>query len=244
MLDRMESYMWPGAKIGAGASRVSEGGRYRENLNQQKIVFSNRIFRKCIQEIQLLPPKEAARLLESHIDSTLSAYIDAYQSGADPNIEREEEGGEPVFQGLRYKLFALLLIAGASELTDNHAVVGKVANIALEQKKSVSEKFADAPSLEIRVSAQHVYLVDKSLWNTYILSAGLYGTHPHKDLPEFNDIAQRYVEKSLVDYTARRTEFDDDPFKKVVPDKEYIKVRCVEEATDDDVLLLLGVVPQ
>ena len=79
-----------------------------------------------------------------------------------------------------------------------------------------------------------------SLWNPVFLSTALYGTHPHKNSPEFDDIAKRYAECFLVDYSARYTEYDPLPFKEVVPEKKYIKIFCVEHATDDDVLLLMG----
>ena len=44
-----------------------------------------------------------------------------------------------------------------------------------------------------------------------------------------------------MDYTANRNEYDRIAFKVVEPDQEYIKIRYFSEATDDDVLLLLGI---
>ena len=112
--------------------------------------------------------------------------------------------------------------------------MNKLAQVALEQKE-VASKLREP-------FFQKGYVQVLSLWNPVFLSTALYGTHPHKDLPEFSDIGKRFVGRSLVDYSARYTEYDPLPFKEVVPDKGYIKVHYVEHATDDDVLLLMGLV--
>ena len=54
-------------------------------------------------------------------------------------------------------------------------------------------------------------------------------------------MGKRYIEQPFVDYTANRTEFDDSFGMEIVPDKEYIKIRLFDDATDDDVLLLLDI---
>ena len=232
-LDRMGHYMFSGATIGVGSSiTIDDSGRYRMGVNHQKIILSSRDFRKCVQEMKLLPQKEAARLIERHLDSALSAWIAAYESGADASFLGEKEDGKPVLRGLRYRVWALLLIAGTHELTDCHAAVKKVANLALEQKRNM-------PEFEEPIQ-QLWFLAEVSLWNPIILSAGLYGTHPRKDSPEFSDIGKRYAEHQIVDYSARRNEYESISFIAVEPDKEYIKIRYFEEATDDDVLTLLG----
>ena len=137
-LDRMEHY-----QTLAGSLVMSSDGL--------GAILSSRIFRKCVEEMRLLPPKEAARLIESHIDKTLPAYIDKYnqriQEAFDGEAafaarkeQAEKEGhsfipgisaiapgegkdGQPILYGLRFKLLALLLIAGSCEHTDCHAVV-------------------------------------------------------------------------------------------------------------------------
>jgi hypothetical protein len=243
MLDRMEHYNWPGASIGAGEIRVhNDAGRYKDNIDKQNIVLSSRVFRKCIQEIKLIPQKEAIRLIETHLDNALLAYTNAYEFGASPTLASDKDG-KPVLKGIRYKVFALLLIAGMCEFTENHVMVRKVAEFAFDQKtrglKRISE--IDYPNPHVASFAQFVYLTDTSLWNPYILSAGLYGTHPRRNSPEFKKFADRLTEHSLVDYTANRTEFDDHFGMEVVPDRGYIKIRLFKSATDEDVLTLLGI---
>ena len=233
MLDRIQYYEFSAPLIESRPFTLDDGGRYQRGLDRQNVILSNRAFRKCLQEIKLLSPREAALLIERHLDSALSAYIAAYESAANPWLLSEGEDGKPVFQGLRYRVWALLLIAGTSELTNSHEAIRKVANVALEQKRDMPE-FED-PFLQL------VYLTQESLWNPHILSAGLFGTHPHRDSPEFSDIARRFSEHQIVDYTARRNEFESIAFIAVEPDKEYIKLRFFEEATDDDVLRLLGI---
>ena len=80
-----------------------------------------------------------------------------------------------------------------------------------------------------------------SLCNPHILSAGLYGTNPYKDLPGVAGFGERYIEHLIVDYTANRTEYEDSFLMQVVPDKGYIKIRYFEKATDEDVETLLAV---
>ena len=250
-LDRIEHY-----QTLAGSLAMSSDGL--------GVILSSRIFRKCVEEIRSLSPEESARLIKSHIDKTLPAYIDKYNQRiqeafdgetafamAKEKAEREgrsfspgilaidpDEGkdGQPILYGLRFKLLALLLIAGSCELTDSHAVVNRIAQAAWEQKEVASKL------REPRFQKGYVQVL--SLWNPVFLSTALYGTHPHKDLPEFSDIGKRFVGRSLVDYTARYTEYDPLPLKEVIPNKDYIKVRYVERATDDDVLLLMGFTDQ
>ena len=192
MLDRIEYYMFSGAAIGDSPFTIDDRGRYRLGLDQQNVILSNRAFRKCLQEIKLLPPKEAAQLIEKHLDSALSAWGDAYASGASPTVSSEGKDGKPVLRGMRFKVLALLLIAGTCELTDCHAAVRKVANFSLEQKRNI-------PEFETPLQ-QLFFLSEVSLWNPIILSAGLYGTHPRKNSPEFKNFADRYAEHQIVDY--------------------------------------------
>ena len=84
------------------------------------------------------------------------------------------------------------------------------------------------------------YLSGVSLNNPLILSAGLYGTSPHKNSPVAAGFGERYIEKLIVDYTANRTEYDDHFLMEVVPDKRYIIIRYFEKATDEDVDALLA----
>jgi hypothetical protein len=241
MLDRMAPYRFPGIRSD-GMFSPDDNGRYKLNMDQQKEVLSSRVFRKCVQEVQLLPKKEATRLIEKHLEKAFSAYINAYESKEPTDLREDKKDGSPVYHGLRNKVFALLLIAGTCELTDTYALVNKVANVASEQKNWSLEIIAgaDIPSEYVSI-AQNVALTQSTLWNPPILCAGLLGTHPRKNLPEFDVLSKRYIEHSLVDYTAPLTEYDRVPFIPVKPDKEYIKIRYFEGATDDDVLLLLGI---
>jgi hypothetical protein len=205
-------------------------------LEQQRIILSSRCFRKCVQEIKLLPKKEAARLIEKHLDEALAAWTAAYESGESPSFLSDGKDGTPVLRGMRYKVLALILIAGTCELTDCQAAIRKVANVALEQKKNIPPEYNSS-------FLEWCFLAEVSLWNPMILSAGLYGTHPQKNAPEFKDITERYAEHQIVDYTAKRNEYEGRgrTSRAVEPDKEYIQIRYFEKATDEDVLLLLGV---
>ena len=238
MLDRPEHYDEASPAIHGSLISFSPG-------TQQKIVFSNRLFRKCVQEMKFLPQKEAARKIENHIDETLQAYMAEYelcfnrhkhfddldQKGLNVPVDSKDLPPPSNIRWLRYKLHALLLLAGTYELTDCHAAVSRVAHAALNQKEGV---------LELGIPRNQRFVLDSlSLLNPMILAAGLYGTHPDKGSPKFNDIAERCVEHQMVDYTARFTEYDHGAFRMVDPDKEYIQVRYFEKAAEEDVLTLL-----
>ena len=237
MLDRTEHYLWPGAKVGAGTSLLmNDEGRYQKSSILQNRILSSRVFRKCLQEIRLLPPKEAARLIEDEINEVLPIYLNAYNDFTESRAYiipySDTKDGKPVISGLRYKLLALLLIVGTCELTDTHEIVRKAVTVAFDQKEKLSQ--LSDPHL------QFIYMTEVSLCNPVVLSAGLYGTFPQKNRPEISVYGKRYVTHSLVDYTAQRTEFDDSVGMEIVPDKDFIKIRYFESATDEDVLALLA----
>ena len=237
-LTLIEPYMRAGAKIGGSQLRtVDDKGRYQTNLTDQKIILSNRIFRECLRETRLLSEIEAARLIEKEIKETLPLYIDASKNFlvSEPRIIciSDSKDGKPVLSGLRYKLLALLLIAGDCELTGIHETVRRVAQIALDQKESVSE-FNDS-------HLQFSYMANVSLCSPIALSAGLYGTSPHKDLPEAAPYAERYAEYQYTDYSGSQTEFDIEfDLITTIPKEDIIDLRFFESATDEDVIALLA----
>ena len=223
-----------------------DGGRYQFNSNEQAIVLSNRLLRKCLQEIKQLSPKEASRLIENQLDTTLVKYTelrDQYiRAQPEPfpvrdaagNIVHEAEASIAHFEfwkkrnalmGTRYKLLGLLFIAGACELTDCYAAVSNVANIALE---SIGNVQANPSALE-------------SLWQPHFLATAVYGTNPRKNDPAFRRIAARFTENQLAGYDARRTEYESKLGVTGPMGGTPIKLRYFASATDEDVLTLLRV---
>ena len=233
----MEYYIYPGFRyFQVGMNTVDDKGRLRCNLADQKMIMSSRAFRKCLHEICLLPKDEAAWWIENEIQETLPLYLDTLkkcESGLIPLSYSEREDGKPVLPGLRYKLLALLLIAGTCELIDAHETVCQVVQVALEEKIRISKM--NLPPVQSMGR-----LTKGSLWNPVILCAGFYGTSPYQDLPQLDSFAQRYGVNEYVDYTAAQTAFDNDGPYLTVPDDDIIDMRYFENATDDDVLFLLA----
>ena len=122
-LDRMEHY-----QTLAGSLAMSSDGL--------EAILSSRIFRKCVEEMRLLPPEKASRLIKSHVDKTLPVYIDKYNQriqeafdgeavfaamkeqaekerrsfnpGIAAVVPGEGKDGQPILYGLRFKLGTVL----------------------------------------------------------------------------------------------------------------------------------------
>ena len=82
---------------------------------------------------------------------------------------------------------------------------------------------------------------DVALGNTVVLCAGLYGTSPHKNMPEAAPYAERYAEYQFVNYSASasQTEFEFGPYT-FIPGEDIIDFRFFKSATDEDVVALLA----
>lgn len=247
-LDRlylMEYYEWPGARLRSRVYSVNDKGRYLQNEDIMKTVWSNRLFRKCFAETAALPKEKAAGLINAEIDKTLPGYVEEFDALIEGRkrgyVLREGPDGKPTMTGLRYKLFALILIAGSLELTETASSVRELAALAMEQKEKCDARAAEIydriakeaprPKNILRISPDGPLLY-ASLYNVYVLAGGLYGTAPEKEKRQA--YTARWTDRKLVDYSAAKTEFDRWLDRTPVPDKEYIALRWIDTSTDAD----------
>jgi hypothetical protein len=197
------------------------------------------VFRKCFYELSQIPKDEATDIMNVEMKQTLLAYRSKYDdiiADCHKDVSRglafqmsDSRDGKPTFSGLRYKIFALILISESLGLTGCHEIIVDVAKLAIRQKDEI-QKFSD--------QLLKFSLIDKaSLCNCYVLSAGLYGTCHDKNRPELASLSSRYVKRDLVDYSASATEYDilvRDGLVKPKPNKGFIGVYLFKQSTDDD----------
>ena len=239
-LDKIEYYDYPGAAIGHGTmvGIDAEGNIAAESLYEQgKIelerVFSNRAFRKALQDLSQLPKNQASKLLASELNDALSKYLELYNGFVESRsldfTIRGALDGTPVLAGLRKKVFALVVIAGSLELTDIHGKIKEIDAIAQKQRLDV-RRIEDE---NVRTNFTLLALLDNNL----VLASGLYGTSPRKGDSELKAFADRFVEHKFVDFSARATEYDvmvRHGVQVPTPDKEYINVRYFDQMTNEE----------
>jgi hypothetical protein len=247
MLGLMEFYNWPGSAIGTDEiSFFTEESRYKENVFVLDKILSNRVFRKCYYELSRISNDKAADFVNKEIRQTLSDYQKNYESILEDCRKNntssivfqvsDNREGKTTFWGLRYKIFALILIAESLRLTGCHETIIEVAGQAIKQKNEI-QKFNNQ-------FLEFTLLVDASLFNSYVLAAGLYGTCHNKNTSELASFAPRYIKKELVGYSAPLTEYDTTliriDIEKSKTDKDnHIDIYFLEKATDADVQTLM-----
>ena len=213
LLDNMEFYFWPGARIGAETiifhnadGNLTAASQHELDRNDLERILSNRVFRKAFQDLSKLPKDQASELLGRELEDTLSQYLDMFNGfletrSWDVNI-LSSRNGEPVLRGLRYKIFALVLIAGSLELTDIHEIIRRIDAIAIDQE-------ADISRIEDWYTRMQ-YTNGVSLRNNLILASGMYGTSSRNEdarLALFEN-ANRFVGREMVGFSSPATEFD------------------------------------
>ncbi len=235
-------YFWPGAAIGANTVYpINDAGRYQSYQKDVKVIFSTRVFRKCLQDLGKLPEKDATAIINRELEKSLTEYMllskEYIQTGPAYGMALERKKGEkPVIWEIHKKILALILIAETLELKGTQQEIVKIAKKAIEQKKEI-EASHQGDQMKI-----FTMLVDASLLNTPILASGLYGTLSDEKKKLAQDFAERVKVCDLVDWTAPQTEYDEmAQTGLVIPlaDKEYLHIPLLENATDEDVAKLL-----
>ena len=152
-------------------------------------ILGNRRFLKVFNELSLLPEEQAAQLINNEINSSLEEYKILFDSFLKMHRLPEENpnetdksnfrsivifgstlDGKTTLIAIRYKLLALILIAGNLELRQAQPAVEKVLTEAVEQRK----RFYDTNSWNEWDS--FIILVNASLYHKQILAAGVLGT--------------------------------------------------------------------
>jgi len=161
-------------------------------------IMGNRRFLKIMQELSLLRKEEAASLISRETLSALSEYkslFDSYMAlharTFESNLNRpagkksESLGflftvpsGEPTLIAVRFKVLALLLIAGNLQLQHARAPVRNVVETAIEQR----DLFYDRDSFGKNVA--WIMLTHASLYSRPILATAVLGTYVGSDKAE------------------------------------------------------------
>ena len=239
-LDKLDNYLYPGVFIGAGTlffldddGNIASESLYERDKIELKQILSNRGFRKALQELGELPKDQASKLLKSELVAALSKYLELYKGFFESQSldfsTGESADGEPVFMGFRYKVFALMLIAGSLELTNTHGIIKDIHRIARSQNVDMNS----IEDLDVRRS----YSLRALLHNNLVLASGLYGTSSQKSDDALQPFTDRFVDHKLVDFSAPATEFDmmvRHGVQVPTPDKEHINVRYFDQMTFED----------
>jgi hypothetical protein len=150
-------------------------------------IMANRRFVKLIEELSKLPKATAAVLIKNQIAKTLPVYRklwDEFIEGSnfgkkakykDPEkrnrpMSSYKTHGRPTLLGSRFKILALLAIAGNLQLQETHAAVVEVMDFAIEQRNELY----DDPTYS--KSAAAYILVEGSLYSRQLLATALMGT--------------------------------------------------------------------
>lgn len=155
------------------------------------MVMSNRRFLKVLEELAAMPKSQAASIVNREINETLSQYlsirdelVDGFRETGDLRPDTQYSNNpdkSPSFQGLRYKLLALVFAAGNLGLDETQPAIQKVAKTAIKQRKHwyYSREFSRLERAQI--------FAGLGIYNRQILTIGLFGSSgKHKQ--EFQDI--------------------------------------------------------
>ncbi len=150
-------------------------------------VMANRRFLRLIEELGRLPKAKAGELVGKDIVSTLSVYRKLWDEQMectdqlkkvqykDPNkstraLPAYKIDGRPTLLGVRFKMLALLAIAGNLQLREAQSAVMEVIETAIQQRNELYDN-----PVYFEPSAAHM-LVEASLYNRQILATAALGT--------------------------------------------------------------------
>jgi hypothetical protein len=191
-------YMWPGWGWTIGKAHKIEIP-LPETIGKDKIldILGNRRFLKVIEDLSLLPKEQAESLVNKEITSSLQEYKELFGDFLKENEKFFEKdfkirqqthevigfpgyipGGKPTLSAMRYKVLALVLIAGNLQLKQTQPAITKVLETAIEQRNRFYNKnlWHEADSFTVLTMA--------SLYNRQILATGVLGTFIETDKAE------------------------------------------------------------
>ena len=181
-----------------------------------EMIMSNRRFLKVFQELSQLPQEEAGRLIAREIQAALPAYekmseecwnVLSGKSKPDPadppsfNQISNNPDGSPTLYGLRYKLLALVLIAGNLDLTNTQPAIKAVVTEACRQRDLAYDL---AGAGESQFKAWHM-VKDVALYNRTILATAIMGTaggQASQPAQKIDGLSDKFESKRLTRYDA------------------------------------------
>jgi hypothetical protein len=237
-LSEYELYMWPGPYW------VDSNG-YSVDIPLDKLIgkddilkiLGNRRFLKAIQDLSAMPKEKAANLVNKELNSSLQEYNQLFDSvlernakffEKDPKIrsQNHEEinfgghmiGGKPILRAMRYKVLALVLIAGNLELKQCQPAVAKVLETAIEQRNRFYDKDL------WNVSDSFTVLIYASLYNRQILATSILVTSIDKEKADevLKNTGRKMANEKLTKFDSPVAVYDLPPWQQEEP-IDYIK---------------------
>ena len=229
-----------------------------EGWEHVKAMLCSRRVMKVLHELAREPKNRASELISRQIQDNLPKYQAKFKEKilADPRLrDRENTGGlgftmgnnrdgSPTLQGLRYSLFALVMIAGTLELEGTQDAVQAVAEVAVDQRDFFYKHGQEDFNYSLSIGA----LQWASLYNRQMLVTGLVGTAALDDAatPLLRESLARRLKKEptevtpwsevlLPNYNALTTPYEDTWGSMPVDyTKGVIPVRHLYWVTDED----------
>jgi len=185
------------------------------------IIMGNRRFLKLMHELSLLPKETAADLVSREITSALSQYKVLFDSYMKKNTETfasidkarnksikylgfsfSTADGKPTLMAMRYKVLALVLIAGNLQLQQAQPAVKQVLENAIKQRDMFYNEF-------YRHDAAHT-LIYGSLYNRQILGTAVLETYIGSDKAQqiLKTLGCKFKSERLTRYNAAVTPHD------------------------------------
>lgn len=212
-------------------------------------ILSNRRFLKVLKELSNLPKEQADQKVCQHLkvaietyNKTFKKYMKDYGKVLEENRKNPERGkpigfisyvsdGRITLKAIRYKVLAIVLIAGQLNLPESGKYVNEVLEIALEQRKTFYNTDAFTPSNTV------IMLEGGSLYNRQILAMALLGTH----LPdEYSQKILQQNSKKITDYKLTSYNAAATPFERSLRamgtdySKGSINVKIIEPLNDSE----------
>jgi hypothetical protein len=208
-LHDMELFNYPGSTIESIEALTKPALPFQGNYLTH-VLLSNRRVLKIMQELSAMNKDDAARLLSGEIDAALVEYNKIFAEWLDRHQKRattengysgigfrlsNNDDGTPTIRGIRYKLLALVFVAGHLELADARESVLAVCDFALDQRTRL---YATEP--DTLPEGLHI-LASASLYNRQILGTAL--ARMNSDVESIEELVTR-MEKAQksVDTTA------------------------------------------
>ncbi len=218
-LAEIEMYVWPGKALDAFGLQLplaDSAGEWDVDL-----VMSNRRFVKVLQEISSLPQAEQAALLRQYMRTSLASYQTLLEEYVRETTEKvlapgvvlvagpsfrmsNNSDGSATLQGARYRLLALLLVAGNARLKEVAPAVLAIAQEARKQRL----KFYDTK--QFNRQAAYIMLKHASLYNRQIVGMALLATcvDPADTDGFLSGLDVEWKTKKLTYYDAAATPYD------------------------------------
>jgi hypothetical protein len=220
LLSQVDLYYYPGVMFDSGFVIETP---LSESVGQWDVdsIMSNRRFMKVLQELRAVERGEAGKLVDAELRKGLESYftlmkgfMSGYASELAPDYKPKANEGGPGFQvsdnpdgtptlmGARFKVLALVLLAGNLELMQCNALVRTVVDESLKQRNDAYTKHHKSNGLSV--------LRMVGLYNRQVLATGIVGTcgRPGRAKDAVGQCKLSWRQQDLPAYTAYATPYD------------------------------------